>query len=222
MPYTITARLFGAKGVKYCEYANYYRFDQSTSVTIKWWDNFFICVLKTFSHQWLSLVPSPFQTLREIPQTNYKSRNTQFSSVAHCVWLFATLWTAACQAFLSISNSHSFLTLMSMELMKPTNYLMLCVPFSSSLKSFPTSGSFPMSQFFASGGQSIGASASASVLPKNIQDWSHLGWIGWISLQFKGLSSVFPNTVAEKHHSLVLSFLYGPTLTSIHGDWKTI
>ena len=156
MPYTITARLFGAKGVKYCGYANYYWFDQSTSVTIKWWDNFFICVLKTFSHRWLSLVPRPFQTLREIPQTNYKSRNTQFSSVAHCVWLFATLWTAACQTFLSISNSHSFLTLMYIELMKPTTYFMPCVPFSSSLQSFPASGSFPMSQFFASGGQSIG------------------------------------------------------------------
>ena len=96
------------------------------------------------------------------------------------------------------------------------------IPFSSSLQSFPASRSFPMSQFFASGGQSIGASASASVLPVNIQDWSPLGWTGWISLQSKGLSTVFSNTVAEKHHSLVLSFLYGPTLTSIHDYWKTI
>ena len=128
IPNTITARLFGAKDVKYCEYANCYWFDQSTSITIQWWDNFFICILKTLSHWWLLLVPSPFQTLREIPQTNHKSRNTQFSSVTHCVWLFATLWTAARQAFLSITNSHSLLTLMSIELMKPTNYLMLCCP----------------------------------------------------------------------------------------------
>ena len=68
------------------------------------------------------------------------------------------------------------------------------VCFSSCLQSFPTSGSFPVNQFFASGGQSIGVSASASVLPMNIQDWSPLGWTGWISLQSKGLSRVFPNS----------------------------
>ena len=68
------------------------------------------------------------------------------------------------------------------------------VPFSSCLQSFPESGSFQMCQFFASGGQSIGVSASASVLPMNIQDWSPLGWTGWISLQSKGLSGVFSNT----------------------------
>ena len=73
------------------------------------------------------------------------------------------------------------------------------VPFSSCLQSFPASGSFPMSQFFTSGGQSIGASASASVLPMNIQDWSPLGWTGLISLQSKGLSRVFSNTTVQKH-----------------------
>ena len=67
-------------------------------------------------------------------------------------------------------------------------------PFSSCPQSFPASGSFPMSQLFTSGGQSIGVSASASVLPMNIQDWSPLGWTGWISLQSKGLSRVFSNT----------------------------
>ena len=72
------------------------------------------------------------------------------------------------------------------------------VPFSSCLQSFPTSGSFPMSQLFTSGGQSIGASDSTSVLPKNIQDWSPLGWTGWISLQPKGLSGVFSNTTLQK------------------------
>ena len=71
------------------------------------------------------------------------------------------------------------------------------VPFSSSLQSFPTSGSFPMSHLFASGGQSIGVSASASVLPMNIQDWSPLGWTGWISLLSKGCSRVFSNTTAQ-------------------------
>ena len=73
------------------------------------------------------------------------------------------------------------------------------VPFSSCPQSFLASGSFPMSQLFASGGQSIGVSASASVLPINIQDWSPLGWTGWISLQSKGLSRVFSNTTVEKH-----------------------
>ena len=73
------------------------------------------------------------------------------------------------------------------------------VPFSSCLLSFPASGSFPMSQFFASGGQNIGASASASVLPMNIQDWFPLGLIGWISLQSQGLSRVFSNNTVQKH-----------------------
>ena len=73
------------------------------------------------------------------------------------------------------------------------------VPFSSCLQSFPASGSVPRSQFFPSGGQTLGASASASVLPMNIQDWFPLGWTGWISLQFKGLSRVFSNTTGQKH-----------------------
>ena len=73
------------------------------------------------------------------------------------------------------------------------------VPFSSCLQSFPESGSFQMSQFFASGNQNIGASASASVLPVNIQDWFPLGCTGWISLQSKGLSRVFFNTTIQKH-----------------------
>ena len=73
------------------------------------------------------------------------------------------------------------------------------VPFTTCLQSFPASGSFPMGQHFASGGQSIGVSASASFLPMNIQDWFPLGWTGWISLQSKGLSRVFSNTIVQKH-----------------------
>ena len=73
------------------------------------------------------------------------------------------------------------------------------IPFSSCPQSFPASGSFPMSQLFASGGQSIGVSASISVLPMNTQDWSPLGWTGWLSLQSKGLSRVFSNTTIQKH-----------------------
>ena len=95
------------------------------------------------------------------------------------------------------------------------------IPFSSHLQSFPASGSFQMSQLFASGGQSIGASASTSVLPMNIQDWFPLGWTGWISLQCNGLSRVFSNTTQFKSFNyLALSLLYSPTLTSILDYWK--
>ena len=97
------------------------------------------------------------------------------------------------------------------------------VSFSSRLQSFPTSRSFPVSQFFTSGGQSIGVSASASVLPMNIQDLFPLGWTGWISLQSKGLSRIFSllNTTVQKHQFFSeLSFLYSPTLTFIHDYWK--
>ena len=76
------------------------------------------------------------------------------------------------------------------------------IPFSSCLQSFPASGSFPMTQFFTSGGQSIGVSASASVLPMNIQDWFPLRWTVWNSLQSKGFSRVFSNTTAQKHQFL--------------------
>ena len=93
------------------------------------------------------------------------------------------------------------------------------VPFSSHFQSFPASGSFQMSQFFASGGQSIGVSASTSVFPMNIQDWFPIGWTGWISLQSEGLSRVFSNTTVQKHQFFSAQ-LYSPTLTSIHDYWK--
>ena len=100
----------------------------------------------------------------------------------------------------------------------PSNHLIFCCPLLL-LPSFPASGSFSMSQFFASGGQSIGVSASASVLPMNIQDWSRLGWTGWISLQTKGLSRVFSNTPVQKHQFFSVQ-LYSTTITSIHNYWK--
>ena len=106
----------------------------------------------------------------------------------------ATPWITACQASLSITNSRSSLKLMSIELVMPSSHLILCRPLL-----LPASGSFPMSQLFAWGGQSIGVSASAPVLPMNTQDWSPLGWTSWISLQSKGLSRVFSNTTVQKH-----------------------
>ena len=135
-----------------------------------------------------------------------------------CVPLFVMPWTAAYQASLSIVNSQSLLKLMSIESVMPVSSSV--IPFSSCLQSFPASGSFPMSQFFAVGGQSIGVSASASVLPTNIQDWFPLGFTGWITLQSKGLSRVFSNTRVQKHQFLALGFLYSPTLTSIPDYWK--
>ena len=122
----------------------------------------------------------------------------QFSSVTHLCLLFVTLWTAARQASLSITNSWSLPKLMSIESVMPSNHLIPVVPFSSCPQSFPASASFPMIQLFTSGGQSIEVSASTSVLPMNTQDWS-LGWTAWISLQSKGLSRVFSNTTVQKH-----------------------
>ena len=87
------------------------------------------------------------------------------------------------------------------------------IPFSSCLQSFPASGSFPMSQFFAAGGQSIGVSASASVLPMNTQDWSPLGCTGQISLQSKGLSRVFSNTIVQ-HSAFFIVQLSHPYMTT--------
>ena len=116
-----------------------------------------------------------------------------FSSVQllSCVRLFATPEIAACQAFLSITNSWSLLKFMSIQLVMSSNHLILCRPLLLPPSIFPASGSFPMSHFFPSGGQSIGTSASASVFPMNIQDWFPLGLTGLISLQSKGLSRVF-------------------------------
>ena len=124
----------------------------------------------------------------------------QFSSLQSLgpVWLFVTPWTAAHQASLSITNSQSLLKLMSIESVMHPTILSSVIPFSSWLQSFPTSGSFQKSQFFTSGGQSIGVSASASVLSMNTQDWFPLGWTGCISLQFKWLSRVFSNTTVQK------------------------
>ena len=88
---------------------------------------------------------------------------------------------------------------MSIELVMPSRILSSIVPFSCHLQSFPASGSFSVNQLFSSGGQSIGASASESVLPMNIQDWFPLELIGWISLQSKGLSRIFSNPTVQKH-----------------------
>ena len=96
------------------------------------------------------------------------------------------------------------------------------IPFSSCLQSFPASGSFQMSQFFQSGGQSTGVSSSASILPMNIQDWFPLGWTGLISLQSRDSQEYSLTLQFKSINSSAFSLLYGPTLTSVHDYWKTI
>ena len=110
----------------------------------------------------------------------------------------ATPWTASHQAYLSVTNSQSFLKLMSLSQWCHLTISSFVSPFSSCLHSFPVSGSFPMSQLFSSGGQSLGASASASVLPMNIQGWFPLEMTGLITLLSKGLSRVLCSTAIQK------------------------
>ena len=113
--------------------------------------------------------------------TPLEDRFSSVQSLSH-VWLFVTPWTGACQASLSITNSQSLLKFMSMSQWCHPTISPSVIPFSSRLQSFPASGSFQMSQFFASGGQRTGVLASTSVFPMNIQDWFPLSWTGWIFL----------------------------------------
>ena len=136
-------------------------------------------------------------------------------SVAQLRLTFAIPWTAAHQTSLSFTISQNFLKLMSIKLVMPSNHLTLVTPFSCP-QSFSASGSFPVSQLFASGGQIMGASASVSVLPMNIKGSFPLGLMGLISLQSKGLTS----TTIQKHPFFDACLLHGPTLTSVHDYWK--
>ena len=115
------------------------------------------------------------------------------------VWLFAILWIAALQASLFITISRSSLRLTAIESVMPASHLILGRPLLLLPQSLPASESFPVSQVFAWGGQSTGASALASFLPKKSQRWSPSEWTGWISLQSKGLSRVFSYTTVQKH-----------------------
>ena len=146
--------------------------------------------------QWVS-GRSPAELLIIRYEGLYEVTEREFSSVQSLsrVRLFATPWTRPPCPSLT-PGVHPNIHPLS-QWCHPTVSSSV-VPFSSRLQSFPASGS-SMSQFFASGGQSIGVSASASVLPMNIQDWFPLGWTGWISFQSKGLSIVFSNTTVQTH-----------------------
>ena len=126
---------------------------------------------------------------------------SQFSSVQSlsCVQLFVTPWTAAHQASLSITNSRSPPKPMSIEAMIPSNHLILCHPHLLLPSIFPSIKVFSNESALHIKWPKIGVSASTTVLPMNTQDWSPLGWTGWISLQSQGLSRVFSNTTVQKH-----------------------
>ena len=132
-------------------------------------------------------------------------------SLSH-VRLFATPWIAACQASRSITNPQSLLKLLSIESVMPSSHLILSSPPLPSI--FPSIRVFSMSQLFTWDGRSTGVSVSASVLPMNTQDWSPLGWTGWSSLQSKGLSRVFSNTIVQKHQ------FFGAQLSSRRSNWS--
>ena len=144
---------------------------------------------KVFYSSWLILRQNLF----------FYSSFVVFVQLISRVWLFVTPWTVGFQA------PYPSLSLRACSNSCPLSWWChptissSVAPFSSCPQSFPVSGSFTVSQLFASGGQSIGVSASISVLPINTQDWSPLGWTGWTSLQSKGLSRVFSNTTVQKH-----------------------
>ena len=153
-----------------------------------------------------------------IRRENYRP----FSSVQllSCVRQFETTWTATHQASLSITNSQIYLNSCPLSWGCHSAISSSAIPFSYWLQSFPASGSFPTSQLFSSNSQSTGVSGSTSVLPMNTQDWSPLGWTGWISFQFTRLSKVFSKTTVQSINSSAFTFLDSPTLTSIHDYWK--
>ena len=148
--------------------------------------------------------------------------SVQFGSVQSLsgVRLFVTPWIAARQASLSITSSRSSPKLMSIESVMPSSHLILYRPLlllsqiPSNIRVFSNESTLHI------GDQHIGVSASASVLPMNTQDWSPLGWTGWISLQSKGSQEFSPTPQFKSINSSALSFLHSPTLKSIHDHWK--
>ena len=156
-------------------------------------------------------------------ETTFQNNFYKITSVSpvqslSCIWLFATPWTAAHQASLSVTNLQSLLKLMSIELVMPSNHLILCHPLLLLPSIFPSIRVFSNESVLCIRWPK--ALASASVLPMNIQDWSPLGWTGWISLLSKGLSRVFSNTTVQKHQFFSSQPSLWSSSTSIHDYWK--
>ena len=144
----------------------------------------------------------------------------QLSSVTQSCPTLCKPMDCSTPGFPVVTDSQSLLKLMSIESVMPSNHLILCRPLLLLPSVFPSIRVFSSESVLCIRWPSIGVSASASVLPMNIQDWFPLGLSGWISLQFKRLSKVFCNTTVKNHQFSALSFLYSPTLTSIHYYWK--
>ena len=136
------------------------------------------------------------------------------------VQLFVISWTAACRLLCPSPTPGACSNSCPLSRWCHPTISSSVISFSSCFQPFPASGSFSMSQFFTSGGQSIGVSASASVILMSIQDWFPLGWTGWISLLSKGFLRVFSNTTIQKHKFFSFQLFYGPTLSSIQDYWK--
>ena len=137
-----------------------------------------------------------------------------------CVWLFVTPMDCTYQPPLSFTISQNLLKFMSIESVMLYNYLILCHPFLLLPSIFSSMRAFPMSQLFTLGGQNIGASASASVLPRSMQCWFPLRLTDFISLPFKEAQESSPAPQFKSINSSALSLSYGPTLTSVHDYWK--
>ena len=153
-------------------------------------------------------------------RSRMRNRFTSVVQLLCCVRLFAIPWTAACQAFLSFKSPGVCSNSCPLSQLCHPTISSSVLPFSSCLQFFPTSGSFPMSQLFTSGSQSIGASVSASVLLMNIKDWFPLNWLVWSPCNPRDSQESSPTPQFKSINSSVLSFLYGPTLTSICDYWE--
>ena len=157
-----------------------------------------------------------------IQRWKVKEKSSSSCLTLICVWLFVNPWTEACQASLSITSSWNLLILMFIDSVRPSNHLILCCPLPLLPSIFPSIKSFLMSEFFTSGGQSIGVSASASVLPVNIQAWFPLVWLVWSPCSPSDSQESSPVPQFKSINSSVLSFLYSPSLTPYIATGKTI
>ena len=193
------------------------------------------CYSKTFASEFCSSITysrKKWTYLKLVPAWGLRGPGHSFIIIPSCiiilpsvqlslsrVWLFATPWTAACQASESITNSRSSLKRMSIESVMPSNHPILCCPLLLPPRIFLSIRVFSKAAW---GGQSIGVSASASVLPMNIQDWFLLEWTGWIPLQSKGLFKSLLQYHNSKASILQCSafFIVQLSLTSIHDYWK--
>ena len=155
-------------------------------------------------------------------EVNYKESSVQFGSVQSLsgVQLFVTPWITARQVSLSITNYRTSSKLVCIESVMPSSHRIFCHPLLLLSSIIPSIRVFPKSQYFAWAGQSIGVSASTWVLPMNTQDWSPLGWTGWIPYSPRDLQESSPTPQFKSINSLVLSFLHSPRCTSIHDHWK--